>query len=121
MYILHTKHKRHKNNECIGVISYAQYSGRLNKRNATQFFSQGNTTKRRGRAAKEKGKGNDSDQIRHSHPVVMTPEAPNTLNKMTIWIAPSLFPFTNFVFSSHPIPEPENNENRARKQWSGVE
>ena len=37
------------------------------------------------------------------------------------WIAHLCFQFTNFVFSSPPIPDPEKKENRARKQWSVVE
>lgn len=57
----------------------------------------------------------------HSHHVVTIREAPNTLKKMTIWIAPSLFPFTNFVFSITSNSRAKNKKQDAQTvQWSGV-
>lgn len=58
----------------------------------------------------------------HSHHVVTIREAPNTLKKMTIWIAPSLFSFTNFVFSITSNSRAKNKKQDAQTvQWSGVE
>lgn len=80
-----------------------------------------------GRAAKEMKRKDKARTIAnrvgsHSHHVVTIREAPNTLKKMTIWIAPSLFPFTNFVFSITSNSRAKNKKQDAQTvQWSGVE
>jgi hypothetical protein len=122
-----TKHKRDKNTGCIGVISYIctlfRTTEQTKRHSIFQSGQHHHQTPGAGRAAKEKKEGQR--------------QRPETLTKSCrhdSWgskhlkkgenmdrIAHLCFQFTNFVFSSHPIPEPEENENRARKQWSGVE